>query len=430
MSFISGKISEGLMHHREGRLDLAEAAYRAALETQPNLPEALHLLGVLVCQRGELEAGLALLEQAVRADPNRAETHFNLGKAASGLGDLEQAEAAFRRALELKPDYADALNNLGNLLHIKSDLEAARDCFKQAMSAEPNYPEAALNLSLVYRDLGLLDEAETLLRRLAQSQPENFDVLFAFGSLLRDQLKLSEALAVFERALKVNPKDAGTGHLISVLRGENPMLPPLAYTLNLFDNYAARFDHQLVHRLHYDAPEQLAALVRTLRSGAARFQNALDLGCGTGLSGLAFRALSERLTGVDLSPNMLARARLKGVYDRVALEEAVIFLEAMGDAYDLFIATDVFIYMGNLEPLFAAVRQRCRPGGWFVFSTESGEGPDFEALPCGRYVHSMFYIQRLADAHGFRVAACRAADIRQERGEGVPGHLFILELAA
>jgi hypothetical protein len=47
-----------------------------------------------------------------------------------------------------------------------------------------------------------------------------------------------------------------------------------------------------------------------------RFGAMLDLGCGTGLGGAAFRAFVDRLVGVDLSPAMVAQASAKGLYDR------------------------------------------------------------------------------------------------------------------
>ena len=49
-----------------------------------------------------------------------------------------------------------------------------------------------------------------------------------------------------------------------------------------------------------------------------RFGTMLDLGCGTGLAGEAFRPHVDWLEGVDLSPGMIAQARKKTIYDRLA----------------------------------------------------------------------------------------------------------------
>ena len=427
MPAFSGQIAEGLSHHRAGRLDEAEAVYRAVLETRPQSAEALHLLGVLLCQRGDAAGGCELLHQAAKADPDCPEVHFNLAKALTETGQQDPAREAYRRALELRPDYPDALNNLGLLNQAEGRLDEARACYVKVLAQDPKHPEARDNLIQTCRELGLFGEAERLLKARWQEAPEDFETAFSLACLLRDQQKNQEAIEVFEQALALKPEDPATRYLLSVLRGENPEAPPADYITRLFDPYAQRFDQHLVHRLNYNAPEQLARLVRETRGSGNLFEEALDLGCGTGLSGLAFRSLCRRLTGVDLSSPMLERARAKGLYDRIAREELVTFLEMMGDDYDLFIATDVFIYLGNLAPLFSQVRRRCRPGAWFVFSTESLEDAEFEVRPSGRYAHSMFYIQNLADRYGFRVRACRDTRLREERGEGVPGHLFVLE---
>jgi len=52
--------------HQSGRLDEAEALYRAALVRAPLDFNALHLLGALCAQKGRMGEALALFEQAVR----------------------------------------------------------------------------------------------------------------------------------------------------------------------------------------------------------------------------------------------------------------------------------------------------------------------------------------------------------------------------
>ena len=47
----------------------------------------------------------------------------------------------------------------------------------------------------------------------------------------------------------------------------------------------------------------------------------LDLGCGTGLAGAAFRPHVDWLVGVDLSPKMIEAARAKGLYDQLAVAD-------------------------------------------------------------------------------------------------------------
>lgn len=50
------------------------------------------------------------------------------------------------------------------------------------------------------------------------------------------------------------------------------------------------------------------------------------------------------------------------------------FLTETRELYDLFIAIDVFAYLGDLQDIFQAVRKRALPGAIFLFSTESCKG--------------------------------------------------------
>ena len=52
-----------------------------------------------------------------------------------------------------------------------------------------------------------------------------------------------------------------------------------------------------------------------IQSAGAHFGTMLDLGCGTGLAGVAFRPHVDWLVGVDLSPKMIEEARRKALYD-------------------------------------------------------------------------------------------------------------------
>lgn len=329
--------------------------------------------------------------------------------------------------LEEHPGSIDTLYQLGAYCFEQGDLKEADEQLKKLLDLKPEHPEALTLSSRLCREIGKLQEAEACLKHLVKAHPDNAEGWYDLGNILRDQKKLNEASTAFEQALQLNPEDRRARHLIAVLNGDNPESPPDDYVRSLFNPYASRFDDHLVHRLRYNVPENLARLLRTLRKGAPRLTSALDLGCGTGLSGLAFRSQTRHLTGVDLAPNMLERARTKGVYDSLIHDSIDRHLDSVEQTYDLFVATDVLIYLGAVEGLFEKVLKRSKVGAWFVFSTESVEGPDFEALATGRYSHSMFYIQRLADQYKFEVAACQATDIREEYGKGLPGHLFVLK---
>jgi SAM-dependent methyltransferase len=91
-----------------------------------------------------------------------------------------------------------------------------------------------------------------------------------------------------------------------------------------------------------------------------------DLGCGTGRTGawLAQRGVTA-IDGVDLTPEMLARARERGVY-RELVEADVADTGLAPDAYDLVVTSLVDEHLADLRPLYAEAARVAKPGGAYV----------------------------------------------------------------
>lgn len=229
---------------------------------------------------------------------------------------------------------------------------------------------------------------------------------------MRDQLGLDQ------------PRDPPGG--LDGLRGGVPAAMAQAEVIALFDDMAPRFDALLVDALEYRVPERLRAAIAAAAPDR-RFDAALDLGCGTGLTGVQLRPLVDVLDGVDLAPRMIEAARGKGVYDQLHQGELVEHLAETPVRHDLVVATDVLIYLGDLEPLFAGVRAVLAGGGLFACSIERHDGVDVRLAPTGRYQHSRGYIERLAADHDLDVLAFEASEVRLEAGRFVPGWLFVLQ---
>ncbi len=168
-------------------------------------------------------------------------------------------------------------------------------------------------------------------------------------------------------------------------------------------------------------------LTRLPGLGRTQFARAIDLGCGTGLCGEIFRARVQHLAGVDLAPRMIARAKAKGIYDRLAVGSLERFLadEAAASA-DLLLAGDVLIYIADLAPLFGAAFQVLRSGGLFAFTVqtaESGFHIGTESALCAR---SRLYLRRVGQC-GFTLRVLEDAAARREAGSDVPGLVAVLE---
>lgn len=258
---------------------------------------------------------------------------------------------------------------------------------------------------------------------------------FRFAEYAEKSDRKASASEALEKVLALAPSDPfGAGLKLALLGSTDvPSAPPSRYVEQLFDDYAQRFDTALVERLEYSVPEKLAALIAEFVP-AVRFNHVTDLGCGTGLFGERIRDRAVFLEGFDLSANMLAKAREKQVYHRLAqadlsraVEECGIFgAELPAQRADLASAADVLMYLGELSPLFDIASELVASGGHFLFSVEDASTEEsFVLRPSLRYAHGEPYVRDQAGRAGFDVLETRQTVIRKDAGAPVLGRLYL-----
>lgn len=253
---------------------------------------------------------------------------------------------------------------------------------------------------------------------------------FRLGEMQEAAGAIVAAAEAWRMSLKLEPADRPGAALKLQLIGAEPAAdsPPSAFVEMLFDQYAEKFDHALVETLHYRVPELLAAAVGA--TGRNAFDHVVDLGCGTGLMGVKLRPVAKRLVGYDISAEMLRKARDKGVYD-LLVKADLQQMQPQGEMADLVTAADVFMYLGALDAVFAAVMTMLAPGGIFAFSVERFAGAGaFELQDSRRYAHSEAYVHGLLVAAGLKLVSLERAVIRQDRREPVEGLIVVTERSA
>ncbi len=361
----------------------------------------------------------------------QAKALFLQGLAHMQAGELTQAEASFVKSLVLAPARASTLANLGIVRLTLGRPADAMPALQQATALQAG--DAALWLRLSQAQLALEQNAEGVasLDRALAIDPANATAWSNRGMALRALGLEDQAIASFEQALARGGDAALLNYYLAALRHEAPPASaPRSYVEHLFDDYAADFQQHLRQGLQYRAPELLVgqALAQTpaVQGKPIPWAAVLDLGCGTGLCGPLLRPHALRLEGLDISAGMLAQARALGAYDTLHHDDATEFLRQSETRWNLVMAADVFIYMGDLEPVFAAAARRLAPGGLVSFSVETPPDPlaPMVLLPSMRYAHSEAYVRQLAARHSLAVANLRAGTLREERGKPIAG-LFV-----
>jgi protein O-GlcNAc transferase len=191
--------------HQAGRLNEAEALYRQILQADPEQPDALHLLGVLVAQSGDAHAGIDSIERAIANNPENAEYHNNLAEVLRSVGKLDGAITEYRIAVKLKPIDVTAHHNLGNTLLEHGDTHAAIAAYLDAVALEDGSGELHNNLGLALQAQGKLKEAVDHLRRAVTLEPGSSTISYNLANALRLTGNLSQAIDMYRKALTLEP---------------------------------------------------------------------------------------------------------------------------------------------------------------------------------------------------------------------------------
>ncbi|WP_267926148.1 tetratricopeptide repeat protein [Desulfolithobacter dissulfuricans] len=417
--------------HQQGNMEAAEEAYHQVLGILPGHPKVLANLGLLYATTGRRDRAIQCYRQALEKAPQDPSIHINLGALHEEEGQGQEALFCYRRALQADPANAIAHNNLGKLLADLGRTAEAAHHLELALQEEPDYPLALNNLGVVYAKMDRLQEAADCFRRSLDLVPGDVRMHYNLAGVYLSDGRSGQAKEQLQQVLEQDPRHAPARHLLAACTGQTTAQAPPSYVQDVFDRYAGHFDTHIQEVLGYTVPRDLRTLFDDLAPEGLPLARGVDLGCGTGLAGQVFRDLVGDLTGVDLSSGMLAQARAKAVYDRLHQGDIVAFLGNTDQRFDLLLAADVFIYLGDLQPVFAAMAASTVPGGWLLFSVEdyaAGEKKRGYVLrESGRYAHDDTYLRTLAAEHGFTVRATRTQGIRREKCGWIDGRLYVLQ---
>ncbi len=409
----------------------AEQWFREAMRLQPASAVAHRGLGLALITQQKLDAAETAWREALRLEPAWAESHYMLGSIMMAKRNAPEAVAFFTRALELNPRFAQAAFSLGRIAYVYENVGSAMSYFRQAVAIHPFYVHAIAALMQTLTDVQRSAEAVTVGEESVTRLQADPTIPPAAYSAVRSQLaqayrhinNLPAAAACYRAILAAEPGDKITAHLLAAAEGDVSKDFAKDYARASFDALAEGFDHRLVDHLKYRAPGFLAAALHGFRADKNGFSAVLDLGCGTGLIGVALTPhfTIKKLVGVDLSTNMLREAEKRGLYGELICDDVVSAMAKRSDSFDLITAADVFIYVGALEQVFEQAARVLNGGGMFVFTVEASETADLEIESAGHYRHSQAYISRLAQAAGFEITRFKEDVIRTEVSRDVAG---------
>ncbi|MBW2484382.1 MAG: tetratricopeptide repeat protein, partial [Deltaproteobacteria bacterium] len=298
-----------------GRLSLGENICRQIIEISPRISETYNLLGIIYEEQGLIDEAVTVLQKSIELGGANANPYFNLGTILGQHGHYEKAAAALRKGLSLSPRTPKARNNLGLALLNMGRLDEAVNSLEKATDLDPHYGEAWFNLGDAYYCNGNLQESIAAYQNSIRLIPDFIEAHYNLSIALHDLNLQPEARETLKRTIELAPEHMAARHMLAALSGETPDSAPEQFVTNLFDQYANQFDVDLINRLEYTIPARLRQFLSAHIPDSIRFAKVMDLGCGTGLSGQAFKDIAMYLAGIDISKNMMIKAREKDIYD-------------------------------------------------------------------------------------------------------------------
>jgi tetratricopeptide (TPR) repeat protein len=181
------RFSTGVMHLREGRIDLALEEFKKAVKEDAKNP---------YFQKG---LGLAYSAKATRATEPKSRDEL-----------WKQAITAFRRSLELNPYYVDVRNDLAAALIGSGERDAGKKEFLTAYSDPTNpTPEvSARNLGQAFLDEKNYPEAVNWYRTSLNRNKDYTDAYLGLADALAAVGRPDEAVVQLEAGIKELPNDA------------------------------------------------------------------------------------------------------------------------------------------------------------------------------------------------------------------------------
>ncbi len=163
-------------------------------------------------------------------------------------------------------------------------------------------------------------------------------------------------------------------------------------SLALYKDWADTYDEHLEQGLNYLSPRAVAAVFAEYVEDKGA--HVLDVGCGTGLTGLAAGAHGFTvLEGIDISPEMLQEAGKKGIYRNLIEADLTKPLDIADGTYDAAISSGTFTHAHVGAGAFDELFRILKPGAVFACTinadvwVENGFGPKIRALTQSGVMH-------------------------------------------
>lgn len=378
---------------------------------------------------------LIIKGKSVSADDNRrlrrATAYFQMGNAFRSQGQIDKSISAYIKALDYAPHFAEINNNLGLSYLRQGRYVKASRCFQKAIELQPSQDEYYHNLAIASRGLGRIDEAIANYEKALSLNPNACGTLYNLACIFKDKNAIDKACSLYKKIISLDKDFVDDAkYMLAILSKNQPEKAPKEYVQRLFNHYSDKYNRHLLTKLKYRLPAFIAAMLVDVYADQHSTLQGLDLGCGTGLCASILRPFCHKLVGVDLALQMLKFAEETKLYDELICDDMLSYLRSTTVQFDLAVAADTLIYVGDLDEFFQLLNKVINSGGKCLLSFEilpEANHHQYELQASGRFKHKATYVQKLLEENGFKNLKLRDCTIRIENHEPVHGQLILIE---
>jgi Flp pilus assembly protein TadD len=201
------RFSTGVMHLREGRVDLALEEFKRAVKEDPKNPYFQKGLGLAYAAKREWKEAIAAFRKALELNPYYVDVRNDLAAALIGSGDREAGKKEFLGAFSdpTNPTPEISARNLGQAYLEEKNNPEAISWFRTSLNRNKDYPDPYLGIAEALLASGRLEEAVAQLEAGVNEIPGDPQLQLALGQALFKAGRFAEARSRLEEVVKKDP---------------------------------------------------------------------------------------------------------------------------------------------------------------------------------------------------------------------------------
>ena len=201
------RFSTGVMHLREGRVDLALEEFKKAVKEDGKNPYFQKGLGLAYSAKRDWKSAIAAFRRALELNPYYVDVRNDLAAALIGAGEREAGKKEFLTAYSdpTNPTPEISARNLGQAYFEDKNYAEAANWYRTSLNRNKDYADAYLGLADALSAAGRSEEAVVQLQAAVTQIPTDASLQLALGQALFRAGRFAEARTRLEEVVRKDP---------------------------------------------------------------------------------------------------------------------------------------------------------------------------------------------------------------------------------